>query len=88
MRWIYRVLINQGISKSKSDTKALTCISKERLHDPVRQFRQRFGEDMVMSVTERYGDSEPVPSYLLPTCADEAASIKPVEGNHEESHYP
>ena len=52
MRWIYNVQLSSG--------KGATVSSLERIHAPERYFRERFGEDSVLSVTERHGDGDAV----------------------------
>jgi len=68
MRWIYNITLDSG--------KSATVPSKERIYDCLRCFRNKFGEEAVLGVTERFGDSEPVPSYLQPLSKEEADSLK------------
>lgn len=56
------------------DGKVGTCITSDRIYDSLRHFRNRFGES-IQSVDERLGDGPWKPSHLLPTSAEEAASI-------------
>jgi hypothetical protein len=68
MRWIYNITLARD--------KCATVPSKERIYDCLRYFRNKFGEEAVTSVTERFGDGERVPSYLLPLSPEEADSLK------------
>jgi hypothetical protein len=67
MRWVYAISLASG--------KGATVPSLKRIYDPLRVFRDKFGEEAVLSVTERHGNGEPVPSHLLPTCPEEAESL-------------
>jgi len=71
MRWIYSIALAGG--------KSATVPSRERIYDCLRCFRNKFGEENVVSVTERCGDGEPVPSHLLPLSPEEAESIERTE---------
>ena len=66
MRWRYNVTLASG--------KSATVPSRERIYDCLGYFRKRFGSTQVLGVTERFGDGDPVPSYLLPLSREEADS--------------
>lgn len=66
-RYIYNITLAVG--------KGARCISLERVYDPLRHFRVRFGEEAVISVTESIDARNPVPSHELPTSAEEADGL-------------
>lgn len=66
-RYIYNIELSSG--------KGARCISLERIYDPVRHFRVRFGESAVISVSESIDGRHPVPSHQLPTSAEEAGGL-------------
>ena len=68
MRFVYNVTL--------ASKKSATVPSQERIWDCLRFFRERFGEEAVVSVTERFGNSEPVQSYLLPLSREEAKALE------------
>jgi hypothetical protein len=74
MRWVYAITLASG--------KSATVPSKERIYDCLRYFRNKFGEGAVLSVTERFGDGERVPSHLLPLSQEEADSLE--KGNDDD----
>jgi hypothetical protein len=68
MRWVYSVTLASG--------KKATAPSEERICDCLRYFRDKFGEEAVVTVTERFGNGDPVDSTLLPTCHEEAEVLR------------
>jgi len=68
-RFIYSIKFDNG--------KSSTCLSVERIYDPLRYFRAKFGEDSVIEVYERTGDGKSIPSTLLPLSQEEEEAIAP-----------
>lgn len=66
-RYIYNIELASG--------RGARCISLERIYDPMRYFRVRFGEEAVTEVTESANGRKPVPSYLLPLSLEESEAI-------------
>lgn len=67
MRFQYRITFASG--------KTGISITRERIYDCLRHFRERFGESAVVAVEERHGDGQWHLSYVPPACAEEAASL-------------
>jgi len=57
MRFIYSIKFDNG--------KSSTCLSVERIYDPLRYFRAKFGEDSVIEVYERTGGVNLLSRLLL-----------------------
>ena len=67
LKYIYQIEFPGG--------KTATCTSPARVHDALHYFRNRFGQETVLSVAERSITGEWVDSTMLPTCSEEGEAI-------------
>jgi hypothetical protein len=68
MRWQYKIVFAEGNSG--------ICPTPDRVWDCLAHFRNKFGTARVLSVAERFGSGDWVPSELLPLSQEEADGIK------------